>query len=55
MEGAFPGLRNLSKLVQIGDLGQIKIGEIVDQVCDVGGAGSVGHGRSSGLRDGPTA
>jgi hypothetical protein len=33
---AFPGLRGLGKLAQIGDLGQVKVGQIVDQVCDVG-------------------
>jgi hypothetical protein len=42
--GAFPGLRGLGKLAQIGDLGQVEIGQIVDQVCDMRGAGGVGHG-----------
>ena len=26
---------------KIGDLGQVKVGQVVDQVCDVGGAGSM--------------
>ncbi|MDX6458702.1 MAG: hypothetical protein QOE55_2399 [Acidobacteriaceae bacterium] len=43
MHGAFPSLRGLAKLAQIGDLGQVNAGEIVDQVCDMGGAGGVGH------------
>jgi hypothetical protein len=30
MHRAFPGLRGLGMLVQIGDLGQINAGEIVD-------------------------
>jgi hypothetical protein len=49
MHGAFPGLRGLGEFAQIGDLGQVEVGQIVDQVCDVGAAGGVGHGRSSGL------
>ena len=40
---AFPGLRGLGKLAQIGDLGQVEVGQVVDQVCDVGAAGGVGH------------
>jgi hypothetical protein len=40
---ALPGLRGLGELAQIGDLGQVEVGQIVDQVCDVGAAGGVGH------------
>jgi hypothetical protein len=42
---AFPSLRGLGKLAQIGDLGQVEIGQVVDHVYDVGGAGGVGYGR----------
>jgi hypothetical protein len=28
----------------VATLGQVEFSEIVDQVCDVGGAGGVGHG-----------
>jgi hypothetical protein len=35
-----PALRGLGKLAQIGDLGQVKVSKIVDQVCDVGAAGA---------------
>ena len=42
MHGAFPGLRGLGKLAQIGDLGQVEVGQVVDQVCDVGGCGRRG-------------
>jgi hypothetical protein len=45
MHGAFPGLRGLGEFAQIGDLGQVEFSEIVDQVCDMGGAGGVGHGK----------
>jgi hypothetical protein len=48
--GAFAGLRGLGKLAQIGDLGQVKVGQVVDQVCDVGAARSVGHFKGSGCR-----
>jgi hypothetical protein len=48
VHGAFPGLRGLGKLAQIGDLGQVKVGQIVDQVCYVGAARSVGHFKGSG-------
>ena len=47
MHGAFPGLRGLGKFAQIGDLGQVEVGQVVDQVCDMGCAGSVGHGEGS--------
>ena len=47
MHGAFPGLRGLGKLAQIGDLGQVEVGQVVDQVCDVGAAGGVGTLQSS--------
>jgi hypothetical protein len=40
-----PASVGLSKLTQIGDLGQVKVSKIVDQVCDVGAAGGMGHGR----------
>jgi hypothetical protein len=43
VQRAVPSLRGLGELAQIGDLGQLKVGQIVDQVCDVGGAGGVGH------------
>jgi hypothetical protein len=39
MQGALPGLRGWGKLAQIGDLGQVEAGQVVDQVCNVGGAG----------------
>jgi hypothetical protein len=41
VHGAFPGLRGLGKLAQIGDLGQVEVNQVVDQVCDVGAAGGV--------------
>jgi hypothetical protein len=41
MQSPFPGLRGLGEFAQIGDLGQVKVGQIVDQVCDMGGAGGV--------------
>ena len=37
-------------LAQIGDLGQVEVDQVVDQVCDVGGAGGVGHGKGSRMR-----
>jgi hypothetical protein len=36
MQRAFPGLRRLGEFAQIGDLGQVKVGQVVDQVCNVG-------------------
>ena len=51
MHGAFPGLRGLGKFAQIGDLGQVEVGQVVDQVCDVGGAGGMGHGRKLQYRE----
>jgi len=30
---------------RIGNLGQVEVDQIVDQVCYMGGAGSMGHGR----------
>src|ERR1700733_13034306 len=48
VHGAFPGLRGLGKLAQIGNLGQVEVGQIVDQVCYVGAARSVGHFKCSG-------
>jgi hypothetical protein len=41
MHGARPGHGGLGKFLQIGDLGQVKAGQIVDQVGEVGGAGGV--------------
>jgi hypothetical protein len=38
MHGAFPGLGGLGVFAQIGDLGQVEVDQVVDQVCDVGGA-----------------
>jgi hypothetical protein len=49
VHGAFPGLGGLGKFAQIGDLGQVEVGRVVDQVCDVGAAGGVGYGSSSDL------
>jgi hypothetical protein len=46
---AFACLGSLGKLAQIGDLGQVEAGQIVDQVCEVGAAGGVGHESSSDL------
>ena len=42
MHGAFPGLRGLGEFAQIGDLSQVKVGQVVDQVCDMGGCGKRG-------------
>jgi hypothetical protein len=36
---AIPDVSGLGKLAQIADLGQGELGQVVDQVCDVGGAG----------------
>jgi hypothetical protein len=47
MHRALSGRGGLGKLAQIGDLGQVKTGQIVDQVGEVGAARGVGHGRSS--------
>jgi hypothetical protein len=47
MQGAFPGLGGLGKFAQISYLGKLKADQVVDQVCEVGGAAGVGHGRSS--------
>jgi hypothetical protein len=51
MHRAFPSLRGLGKIAQIGDLGQAEVDQIVDQVCDVGAAGGVGHGRRLQYRE----
>jgi hypothetical protein len=51
MHRAFPSLRDLGKIAQIGDLGQAEVDQIVDQVCDVGAAGGVGHGRRLQYRE----
>ena len=50
MHRAFPGLGSLGKLAQIGDLGQVKAGQIVDQVCDVGGCGRRGTWQEAPIR-----
>jgi hypothetical protein len=36
MQSSLSGLRGLGEFAQIGDLGQVEVGQIVDQVCDVG-------------------
>jgi len=42
VQRALPGLVGLGIFAQIVDLGQVKAGQIVDQVCNVGGAGRRG-------------
>jgi hypothetical protein len=41
VSGAFPGLGGLGEFAQIGDLGQVEVDQVVDQVFDVGAAGGV--------------